>query len=232
MKKKILIVEDSPEYIQIIKAAVESTYEAIVAENGSEALGVLTGGGIDLVLLDIVLPDILGYQICNYIKSTPELRKVPVIFLTGNNQLEEKLQGFDSGGDDYLTKPFHYKELLARISANLRTAPSEGSSVLKIEDLNIDVSKQLVFNISTDSRVELTRIEFKLLLCFVKHPDWILSRDQILNKVWPDKLSIADRTIDSHISNLRKKLKRSRVCFEAVHGLGYRLKIKAGTKAA
>jgi len=226
MRKKVLVVEDSPEYLQIVQLGLASKYDVLVAENGAEAIKVLNEQGVDLVLLDVILPDMHGHQICDFIRSQPKFNDVPVLFLTGQDQIEEKIAGFEHGADDYLTKPFHLKELLARVAANLRKFDNLNTSHIKIGDLSLDTQKQ---NVSIGGKLgqeELTRIEFKLLVYLAKHPDWVLSRDQLLEKVWPDKMNVSDRTIDSHISNLRKKLIESSVSIKAVHGSGYRLRIE------
>jgi len=225
MKKKILLVEDSPEYIQIVNMSLMHKYDVLIAEDGATALKILNEDHVDLVLLDVMLPDMHGYQICDFIRSQPRLSKLSVVFLTGQDQLDEKLAGFEHGADDYLTKPFHLKELMARVGANLRKFDQAEQDYIKVGDLSLDTQKQKLLISGNLCAEELTRIEFKLLICFAQHPDWVLSREQLLAKVWPDKLSVSDRTIDSHISNLRKKITSSCVEIKAVHGSGYRLKI-------
>lgn len=232
MKRTVLIVEDSPEYIHIVKAGLSSKYTVLTAETGKEALSVLQDSSVDLVLLDVVLPDMHGYQICDFIRSQPKHQNMSVIFLTGQNQIEEKLAGFDHGADDYLTKPFHVKELMARVAANLRKLHHVESSLVQLGDLLLNTQKQTM-SIRGEGRDEdLTRIEFKLLTLFARHPDWVFSRKQILEKIWPDKINVSDRTIDSHISNLRKKISNTGVLIEAVHGSGYRLKLENSDKLA
>jgi len=232
MKKKILIVEDSPEYVQIIKTGLYKKYDLVVAEDGASALKSLSEERVDLVLLDVMLPDMHGHQICGFIRSQPDLQKIPVVFITGQDQLDEKLAGFEHGADDYLTKPFHLKELIARVAANLRKYEFAEHGFVKIGNLTLDTKKQTVTLQGQPVSVELTRIEFKLLVCFAQYPEWVITREQLLERVWPHKLNVSDRTIDSHISNLRKKIKGSSVNIKAVHGSGYRLRLKENKAAA
>ncbi len=228
MKTNILIVEDSKTYVQIIGAVLDSydNFSYKFAETGSDALKLLKEEVYDLVLLDVNLPDMEGYQICDLIRTMKNTVNLPVIFLSGKLDIDDKLKGFEHGADDYITKPFHHKELMARIKVQLKKQKNNNNGELTISDLMIDQNKQTVRHSLSDQLIELTRIEFKLLSFFAEHPDWVLSREKILDKIWTDKVSISDRAIDTHISNLRKKLKESLVTIESVHGSGYKLKIQ------
>ena len=221
MKKRLLVIEDSREYQLILKQALKDDWEAIFAKNGQEALSNLESNHFDLILVDVVLPDMSGLQICSFIKTQSKLANVPVILLTSKDSVEDKVKGFDCGADDYITKPFDFRELSARMK---RFSNSLKKDISKIEllDLEIDKNKQKVFSKQLKSTIELTPIEYKLLICLSQRVDHVLSRSQLLDLIWSDDLNVSERTVDTHVSNLRKKLKGTNVEIDAVRGCGYR----------
>ncbi|MFZ3231426.1 MAG: response regulator transcription factor [Pseudobdellovibrio sp.] len=219
---KILVVEDSKDYQLIIKTVLEPLFAITICETGAEAIQKINSEDFDLALIDIVIPDMSGLQICNYIKTLKSAKHTSVILVTSKDTIEDKSKGFDCGADDYLTKPFHHKELLMRINARLRNNETHKAEQVSVPGLEIEISKQRVIRLSDMKSLDLTRSEFKLLLCFVQRVDHLLSRQQILDLVWPTNLNISERTVDSHISNLRKKLLGVDVEISAVHGSGYR----------
>ncbi|MCB0390573.1 MAG: response regulator transcription factor [Bdellovibrionales bacterium] len=224
MRTSILVIEDSLDYQLMLKACLTEFYSIELVVTGNEAIKLLNSQPFDLVLVDIVLPDMNGLQICNFIKSQKNLNNTPVILLTSKDSIEDKLKGFDFGADDYITKPFDHRELLARIKSKIK-ADKLSNNLIKISDLEIDNSKQYVFSKAKNERIDLTTIEYKLLLYFSQRIDHVLSREQILNYVWPDNLNVSERTVDSHVSNLRKKLSGTNTTIDAVRGSGYRFLI-------
>lgn len=225
MKQKILVIEDAKDYQVIIGAALKANYDFKFASSGSEALEILKNEKFDLLIVDVILPDMSGLQICNYIKNQKDTAEIPVILVTSKDTTEDKVKGFDTGADDYLTKPFHFNELVARIKARLRNIKKSDNDEIFIPDLKIDLKKQNVWIVSQQRSLELTRVEFKLLVCFAQRIDHVLTRQMILDLVWPQNLNISERTVDTHISNLRKKLAGIHLHINAVHGNGYRLSI-------
>ncbi len=225
MKKNILVVEDAKDYQVIIGAALKADYTFKFASSGAEALELVKHEKFDLLIIDVVLPDMNGLQICNYIKNQKGTADIPVILVTSKDTTEDKVKGFDTGADDYLTKPFHFNELIARVKARLRSSKNTENDEIFIPDLKIDLKKQNVWIISQDRSLDLTRVEFKLLVCFAQRVDHVLTRQTILDLVWPQNLNISERTVDTHISNLRKKLAGINLNINAVHGNGYRLSI-------
>jgi DNA-binding response OmpR family regulator len=228
MKTKILVVEDAIEYQMMLKATLGQDHELVFVDRGETALSQLMNEQFDLVIIDVVLPDMSGLQICTYIKSQERLSAVPVVLLTSKDTIEDKIQGFEFGADDYVTKPFNSRELQARIKNKLRQGKKQ-TGVFNISDLEIDQDKQRVSSIIGKKVIDLTRIEYKMLMCFVQRIDLVLSRGQILDLVWPNELSISERTVDSHVSNIRRKISGSGVEISAVQGSGYRFTISKKT---
>ncbi len=227
MSKKALIVEDDPQYQMLIQKSLEHDFELTIVSDGKGAFEQLAVKCFDLVVLDWVLGDIEGVQICSYVKSQERLKGIPVILLTGKDGIDNLILGFDAGADDYMTKPFHLKELLLRAKARVRYRERVSSGAIFLQGLTIDTEAHKV-TIEGDSSMalNLTPIEYRLLTYFSTNLDLVLSRGQILDRVWPDNLNITERTVDSHISNLRKKLSSSEYTLEAVAGAGYRFRRK------
>jgi DNA-binding response OmpR family regulator len=151
--------------------------------------------------------------------------------LTSKDTIDDKVQGFEFGADDYITKPFNSRELQARIKNKLRHGKKQ-VGVFSIASLEIDQSKQRVSSSIDKKTIDLTRIEYKMLMCFIQRIDHVLSRSQILDLVWPNDLSISERTVDSHVSNIRRKISGSCVEISAVQGSGYRCTVSKNSALA
>ena len=232
---RLLIVEDSEHYRMIYRAVLGSVYIVEFAETGSKAIELISQKRFDLIIVDVVLPDVTGLEICNFVKTQKSLQQTPILMVTAKDSIDDKSLGFDNGADDYLTKPFHHKELLMRVRARLRPLPSHSqqeseqhidSHDLHVPGISIDLIKQKVADTESGKLLELTRLEYKLLIVFARRLDHVLSRHQLLELVWTDNLNVSERTVDSHISNLRKKIQSLPVELTAVPGMGYRLSIK------
>jgi DNA-binding response OmpR family regulator len=223
MKKSILVLEDSKEYQLLIKHSLESKYDVTLAGDMSEAMKSLFRKDFDVFLLDIVLPVGSGFEFSSFLRSQEKYKNKTIIFLTGSGDIDSKLKGFEAGGNDFVVKPFDSRELLARINAHLLRHIDEPKRNIQFHEFNIDLDKQLVFD-KDNQTVELTRIEFKLLILFVTHIEHVLTRQQILDAVWPENLNVSERTVDTHISNLRKKIGPLSDALVSVHGAGYRFK--------
>ncbi|MBK3331464.1 response regulator transcription factor [Persephonella atlantica] len=175
----------------------------------------------DLVLLDIMLPDIDGLELCKMVKSNPETEDIPIIMITAKGTEIDKIVGLELGADDYITKPFSIREVIARIRAILRRVKKESrQNVLRFGTLEIYPEK---FEIKVEGNpVELTSKEFKLLMTLINADGNVLTREQILSDVWKNELDVYDRTVDVHIKKLRDKLGKHSYRIETVRGVGYR----------
>ena len=221
-KTNVLIIEDSKEQQLILKNALGMEYTLSIASSSEEAQALMEKVNFDFFLVDISLPGQSGVDFCTELRSHNKYQRTPLILLTGKDSIQDKLIGLESGADDYITKPFNFLELKARIRCQLRKTKNS-SSDLNVPGLLIDQSSQQVFCQKSHTILELTRIEYKLLICFAQRIGHVLTRQQILDIVWTDKLNVTERTVDSHLSNLRKKLSGSSVAIQAVHGFGYKL---------
>tara|TARA_Y100000991_G_C21940804_1_gene335201 strand:- start:142 stop:822 length:681 start_codon:yes stop_codon:yes gene_type:complete len=225
MNGKIFIIEDETSIIQLVQHNLEKEGFIISsAINGDEGLKELKKFKPNLLLLDWMLPDLSGIEICKNIRKDINFKSLPIIMLTAKGEEEDKIKGLESGVDDYLTKPFSFNELLARIKAVLRRSdPKIVSDELKFEDLKLDRIEKRVFRDNIE--VLLGPTEFRLLEFFLTNPKRVYSRDQILENVWPNNVNVESRTIDVHIRRLRKSinLKDKRELIRTVRSSGYSL---------
>ena len=225
MNGKIFIIEDETSIIQLVQHNLEKEGFIISsAINGDEGLKELKKFKPNLLLLDWMLPDLSGIEICKNIRKDTNFKNLPIIMLTAKGEEEDKIKGLESGVDDYLTKPFSFNELLARIKAVLRRSdPKIVSDELKFEDLKLDRIEKRVFRDNIE--VLLGPTEFRLLEFFLTNPKRVYSRDQILENVWPNNVNVESRTIDVHIRRLRKSinLKDKRELIRTVRSSGYSL---------
>ena len=206
MNGKIFIIEDEASIIHLVQHNLEKEGFIIASsENGNEGLKQLKKFEPNLLLLDWMLPDLSGIEICKNIRKDNKFKTLPIIMLTAKGEEEDKIKGLESGVDDYLTKPFSYKELLARIKAILRRSnPNMVSDSLEYEDLLLDRIEKRIFR--DNSEIKLGPTEFRLLEFFLMNPKRVYSRDQILENVWPNNINIESRTIDVHIRRLRQSI--------------------------
>ena len=225
MNGKIFIIEDEPSIIQLVQHNLEKEGFIIASsENGNEGLKQLKKFEPNLLLLDWMLPDLSGIEICKNIRKDNKFKTLPIIMLTAKGEEEDKIKGLESGVDDYLTKPFSYKELLARIKAVLRRSnPNMVSDSLEYEDLLLDRIEKRVFR--DNSEIKLGPTEFRLLEFFLMNPKRVYSRDQILENVWPNNINIESRTIDVHIRRLRQSINidNKKELIRTVRASGYSL---------
>jgi two-component system OmpR family response regulator len=225
--KKILVVDDEKKIVEIIQAYLERDgYQVISAFDGKTALTLALSQHPDLIVLDLMLPEISGWDVCRMIRKESD---VPIIMLTARDEVTDKIVGLEMGADDYVTKPFDPKELVSRVRAVLRRAESKASqkNIVQIAELFIDIDKRQVRR--NEIVIELTPNEFDILLVMAENPGRVFSRMQLLDKVQGDAYDGYERTIDSHIKNLRKKIETDpehpRYVI-TVHGVGYKLEEK------
>ena len=225
MNGKIFIIEDETSIIQLVQHNLEKDgFIVSSAINGNEGLKDLKKFEPNLLLLDWMLPDLSGIEICKSIRKDTSFKNLPVIMLTAKGEEEDKIKGLDSGADDYLTKPFSYNELLARIKAILRRSdPKTISDTLEFDDLRLDRLEKRVFRDSIE--IQLGPTEFRLLEFFLTNPKRVFSRDQILENVWPNNINVETRTIDVHIRRLRKSINinNNKELIRTVRSSGYSL---------
>ena len=225
MNGKIFIIEDEPSIIQLVQHNLEKEGFIISSsENGNEGLKQLKKFEPNLLLLDWMLPDLSGIEICKNIRKDNKFKSLPIIMLTAKGEEEDKIKGLDSGVDDYLTKPFSFNELLARIKAILRRSnPEIVSDNLEYEDLFLDRIEKRVFR--NKEEIKLGPTEFRLLEFFLMNPKRVYSRDQILENVWPNNVNVESRTIDVHIRRLRQSINidNTKELIRTVRASGYSL---------
>lgn len=226
---KILVVEDEASQRELLayNMGVEG-YEVFTAETGEDGLLILKEREIDLILLDWMLPHSSGLEVCRQVKRNKATKSIPIIMLTARGEEDDKIRGLDIGADDYVVKPYSIKELMARVRVNLRSNANQvESEFLVYKELSMDLGKHKVT--VADQVITLGPLEFKLLRVFMKSPERVWSRDQLLDRVWGDDLNVDTRTVDVHIGRLRKVLNKvSDVDFlRTIRGFGYSLDTSA-----
>jgi two-component system phosphate regulon response regulator PhoB len=206
MSVSIHIVEDEQPIITLVKYNLEKEgYKVSSSDNGNEGIEDIKKLFPDLILLDWMLPDFSGVEICKILKKEKKFKEIPIIMLTAKGEDEDKIKGLNSGADDYITKPFSFPELLARIKALLRRSkPSLVSDIVEFEDLKVDRLTRRVFR--KNKEIHLGPKEYDLINFFIKNPKRVYSRDQILENVWSDNINVETRTVDVHIRRLRQSI--------------------------
>lgn len=225
-KTTILIVEDEPAIVELVSFTLRSAgWDTHAVNNTADAWAYISRRMPHLVLLDWMLPDQSGIRLLSRIRADRQFNPLPVIMLTAKSMEEDKIAGLDHGADDYITKPFSPRELIARIKTVLRRkAPEHGQGILSAGPIVLDpVSCSVMLN---EQKVDIGHAEFKLLKFFMAHPDRVFSRSQLLDKVWGDHVVIEERTVDVHVLRLRKVLKTSETLIKTVRSVGYMLSEK------
>ncbi|STZ76373.1 phosphate regulon transcriptional regulator PhoB [Bergeriella denitrificans] len=225
MSAYILIVEDEPAIAMLIRFNLEAAgYRTATAENVAQAEDLLKNELPDLVLMDYMLPDISGIDYIRRLRAQSRTQNLPIIMLTARSEEDDKELGLNSGADDYITKPFSPRELLARINALLRRlAPQKSRQILEVCGIRLDSDNRKAVS-SDGTELPLNPVEFKLLHFFMAHPGRLYSRSQLLDFVWGDHVFIEERTVDVHIRRLRKALETAGLAHlvQTVRGGGYR----------
>ena len=220
MVKKILIVEDDQDIIDLLKYNLEKEgYKCYTANNGMEAVDLAEDEEPDLILLDIMMPEMDGIETCRVIKSKPKLHDTFIIFLTARAEEYSEIAGFEAGADDYIAKPVKPRVLISRIKAILsRKKDRHINSQIQHGNLTID---RETFRVSVkDKHFNLPKKEFELLYLLASNPDKVFRRESILSKVWGSEVSVVDRTIDVHIRKIREKVGDEKI--QTIKGVGYR----------
>jgi two-component system phosphate regulon response regulator PhoB len=225
VKAKILVVDDDPDIRRLVQYNLEKEgYQAITAPDGEQALRLVASEMPQLVILDLMLPDMDGLEFCRKMKQDEPTSGIPIIMLTAKGEEVDRVVGFELGAEDYITKPFSPRELVLRVKAILkRAAPrEEPARKLSLGDLSIDLDRHQVW--LEGKEILLTHTEFKLLSTLVSRKGRVQTRDRLLADVWNYESDVDSRTVDTHIKRLRSKLGKWGEAIETVRSLGYRLR--------
>ena len=217
--KKVLIVDDEPDILEIVSYNLtKEGYDIQTAKNGIEALEKVSSFKPNLVLLDIMMPKMTGVEVCQILRSKPELNDMLIIFLTALSDEASQIKGLETGADDYVSKPISPKVLVSRVNAVFRRLQKEDGKIIRLGNMVIDPVKFLVNLNGTD--IVLAKKEFELLYLLAAKPGRVFLRNEILNQVWGAEVIVGDRTIDVHIRKIRQKLGID--CVTTVKGVGYK----------
>ncbi|SCX87949.1 response regulator [Alkaliphilus peptidifermentans] len=227
-QRKVLVVDDEEHILELIKFNLEKNgFEVYTSDDGEECISFLTKQKVDLVVLDLMLPGTDGLEVCKRIRRLEGLEKIPIIMLTARGEETDRILGLELGADDYITKPFSVRELVARIKAVLRRiedAPQTKSKLLKVKDLEMNIEQHEIR--VKGILIELTLKEFELLRILIENRGKVLSRNLLLDEVWGYEYFGETRTVDVHIRHLRKKIGDDETgdYIETIRGVGYKIK--------
>jgi len=228
MPARILVVDDEKDLVELISYNLEKEgYSVFKAYNGEEALQVAESQKPDLVILDLMLPGMQGMEVCQLIRKNPAISTLPIIMVTAKGDEIDRILGLEMGADDYITKPFSVRELLARVRAVIRrfqaSARQQPKKTFEFQGLRIDFTSHLVT--INGQKVELSPTEFKILTFLAQHPGRVYTRDQILDHAWGDATFVEPRTVDVHIRRLRGRIEKDVSeprYIQTVRGIGYK----------
>ena len=223
--KKILVIDDEPDLVELVSYNLKKEgFTISSASTGEDALEKVRKGEYNLIILDLMLPGIQGVELCRMLRNNPKTETIPIIMLTAKGEEADKIRGLETGADDYMTKPFSPKELVARVNTVLRRAGvlAAKDKVIRIGELSIDLETYTVTKRDTPLRLSAT--EFKLLLYLAERKGRVFSRDQLLDAVWKDESFVEPRTVDVHIRRLRTQIEddpSDPVHIKTRRGVGY-----------
>ncbi len=232
MKKNIYIVDDEEDIVELVSLNLKkNNFDTSGFYNAKSFLDTINKKKPDLVILDLMLPDMDGIEICKNLRSQNDYKDIPIIMLTAKQDELDKVIGLEVGADDYVTKPFSPRELIARVKALLRRSDFKDNinnkdNIMNIDDeIFIDLHKYEVYD-KEKKYIKLTKTEFKILTILLSKRGWVFSRDSLLDKIWGEDKYVIDRTIDVHIKNLREKLGEVGRLILNIRGVGYKLDSK------
>ncbi|MEE9607827.1 MAG: response regulator [Myxococcota bacterium] len=223
MAERILVVDDEPDLLELVRVNLDQAgFRVETASTGVEALKRIQAAPPDLVVLDLMLPDLEGTEVCRQLRATPELSYLPIIMLTAKADEVDRVVGLELGADDYVTKPFSPRELTLRVRAVLRRRQrrAAGPETLEHGPLRLDPERHRCF--VEGEEVMLTAKEFELLRRLMTRAGRVLTRDDLLEHVWGSDIAVTSRTVDTHLKRLREKLGAAGELIETVRGVGYR----------
>lgn len=222
-KSKILIIEDEHDLRKVLEFNLQNeNYQTLGFETGEEGLAAVDEFEPDLILLDLMLPGIQGIDVCKILKSNTDTAAIPIVFLTARGEEIDRIVGFEVGAEDYVVKPFSVRELLLRVKTILKRYKQNTSdeNVVNFATIKLDAVRHRVY--VDEKETDLTATEFRLLKTFLHSPGEAKTREELLEKVWGDDISLTIRTVDTHVKRLREKLGSSGKYIETVRGFGYR----------
>ena len=229
MDAKILIVEDERDIVELLRYNLrQENFKVDTVRNGADALQRAVDKPPDLILLDLMLPEVDGLIVCRLLKNDPRTKNIPIVMLTAKDEESDRVAGLELGADDYITKPFSPREVVLRINAVLRRLNAsnqpEEENQIKTHGVIIDLDRHQV--LTEEGAIDLTATEFKLITLFARSPGRVFSRNVLMDAIWGQEYYGIDRTVDTHVSRLRRKLGNLGTQIETVYGVGYRLKEK------
>ncbi|MFH1755631.1 MAG: response regulator transcription factor [Candidatus Latescibacterota bacterium] len=226
IQKTILAVDDEQDILELLEYNLSKEgYKVLTAESGESALDIIRKNMPDLIVLDLMLPGMDGLEICRVAKENPQTKHIPIVMLTAKGEEADIVAGLEIGAEDYITKPFSPRVLLARIRAVLRrkSQPAAGTNdVIRIHGIEIDPGRRTV--LVKNKALDLTYTEFNILLFLARRPGWVFTRCQIVESVHGEEYPVTDRSVDVQIVGLRKKLGAAGKYIDTVRGVGYRFK--------
>lgn len=230
-KEKVLIIEDESEIRELASQVLSEKYHVLLAKNGTTGIEIALREKPNAIIVDILMPGMSGLQVCRELRLKDETKRTPILMLTALNDPDQRIEAFKSGADDYISKPFHPSELIARVESKISRlaevtdqGQSVGLSELTLGNLKINFIDLLVS--IDDTPIDMGTIEYKILSLLARKNGQLVSREDIANYIWGQEKS-TDRTLDPHINSLRKKLNNSLVELKTVYGHGYRLHVAA-----
>ena len=224
---RILIVEDEPRIASFLEKGLKANgFATTVTQAGDEALGIMRAGQYDLLILDLGLPDVDGFEVLRELRARGD--RTPIVILTARDDVRDTIRGLEGGADDYVTKPFRFDELLARVRARLRTDHGPDDTVVRAAGISLDLRTRRAS--LGEREVDLSGREFALAEVFFRHPGQVLSREQLLSQVWGYDYDPGSNVVEVYVGYLRKKLGRGLIT--SVRGMGYRLERDAPVEAA
>lgn len=227
MDAKILIVEDERDIVDLLRYNLkQENFKVDIVRNGADVLPRAVDNPPDLILLDLMLPEVDGLIVCRLLKNDPRTKKIPIVMLTAKSDEQDRVTGLELGADDYITKPFSPREVVLRINAVLRRLNAgnddDDENQIETHGVVIDLNRHQV--LTDTGAIDLTATEFKLITLFAKSPGRVFNRDILMDVIWEQEYYGIDRTVDTHVSRLRRKLGKLGKHIETVYGVGYRLK--------
>ncbi len=229
MKKLIAIIDDEPDILELVSISLKkANYNTKCFERVEPFKNFLKSEKPDLIVLDLMLPDADGFDVCKDLKANKDFKNIPIIMLTAKGDVTDRVLGLEFGADDYMVKPFSPRELAARVKAILRRSNPDSkpeNEVIKIgKSLIIDTQKHRVF--IDNKELNITATEFKILTLLSNRIGWVYSRNQILDYLWGNDKIVVDRTVDVHIRNLRNKLGSHKNLIKNIRGIGYKIEVE------
>lgn len=223
--KKILVIDDEPDVTELIEYKLSNEgFDVRTSNNPLQVITELKEYLPDLIILDIMMPELDGLQVCRMIRSNSALKHIPIIFLTARGEIEHRVEGLEAGADDYLGKPFNTRELILRINSifkRINDATEQKPVTLSVGNITIDIERHRITIAGED--VTLTATEFRLLHLLMSRIGKVLSRDELLSHVWNYNADVETRTVDTHIRRLREKLESEGEMIKTVRGVGYKI---------